>query len=109
MRTELGLWRLQRVTALAALPLVLAHVILQLWTFGDTSFDAVSARVRLGMILALDVLLLATVSAHAWLGLRSILQDYARSCAAAAWITRATLFLIAATFGYGLVALSAFF
>ena len=37
-----------------------------------------------------------------------MLQDYARSSGAAAWITRATLALFVATVAYGLVALIAF-
>lgn len=107
---DLRLWRWQRHTALAAVPLVVAHVVLQYWVFGvDTaSFDAVSARVKGGLILTLDVLLLAVVAAHGFLGLRSVLQDYARSSTAAAWITRSTLLFVAATFAYGLVALAAF-
>ena len=109
MSTDLRLWRWQRTTALLVLPLVVAHVALQYWVFaGDAAFDAVSARVKGGAILALDLLLLAAVSAHAFLGLRSMLQDYARTSAAAAWITRATLFMFAATFLYGLAALCAF-
>ena len=109
MPTDLRLWRLQRITAILALPLVLAHVILQLWVFGpDHPFDVVSARVKMGLILTLDVLLLAVVSAHGWLGMRSLLQDYARSSAAAGWITRITLGLLIATIAYGLVALTAF-
>lgn len=109
MRTDLRLWRLQRTTAVAALPLVLAHVILQLWVFGpDAGFEAVSARVKMGLILTLDVALLAVVGAHAFLGLRSVLQDYAKSSGAAAWTTRIALFLFVATFAYGLVALTAF-
>ncbi|HYC36026.1 MAG TPA: hypothetical protein VEC19_06365 [Usitatibacter sp.] len=109
MLTDLRLWRLQRHTALLALPLVVAHVILQLWVFGgDNRFDVVSARVKLGMILALDVVLLAVVSAHAFLGLRSMLQDYAKSSASAILITRACVALFVAIFAYGLVALTAF-
>jgi succinate dehydrogenase hydrophobic anchor subunit len=109
-RMDLALWRWQRYTALAALPLVVAHVVLQYWVFGieTAAFDTVSARVKGGMILTLDVVLLAVVAAHGFLGLRSMLQDYARSSTAAAWITRATLGLFVATFAYGLVALAAF-
>ncbi len=108
--SDLALWRWQRYTALATLPLVVAHVALQYWVFGTdaSSFDQVSARVKGGLILTLDVVLLAAVSAHGLLGLRSMLQDYAKSSAGAAWITRATLLLLAATFVYGLVALIAF-
>ncbi len=107
---DLTLWRWQRYTALATLPLVLAHVVLQYWVFGveSATFDGVSLRVRGGVILALDVLLLAAVSGHAFLGLRSMLQDYARSSAAGLWITRITLLLFVATLAYGLVALAAF-
>lgn len=97
------------MAALVSLPLVLAHVILQLWVFGpEQRFDVVSARVKMGLILTLDVLLLATVSLHGFLGLRSMLQDYARNASAAGWITRITLFLCVATIAYGLLALTAF-
>ena len=107
--TDLRLWRLQRHTALLALPLVLAHVILQMWVFGgDNSFAVVSARVKMGLVLTLDVLLLAVVGAHAFLGLRSVLQDYARTSSAAAWATRIPLFLFVFILAYGLVALAAF-
>ncbi len=107
---DLKLWRWQRHTALLSLPLVIAHVVLQYWVFGvdSATFDAVSARVKGGIILGLDVLLLAAVSAHGFLGLRTMLQDYARSSVATVWITRATLFAFAATLVYGLVALTAF-
>lgn len=108
--TDLRLWRWQRYTALATLPLVLAHVVLQYWVFGveTASFDTVSARVKGGVILGLDVLLLALVAGHGFLGLRSLLQDYARTSAAAAWITRATLAAFVAVLAYGLAALAAF-
>lgn len=108
--TDLRLWRWQRYTALATLPLVVAHVVLQYWVFGieTASFDAVSARVKGGVILGLDVLLLAAVAGHGFLGLRSLLQDYARTSASAAWITRATLFAFVAVLVYGLAALAAF-
>lgn len=107
---DLKLWRWQRYTALILLPLVVAHVVLQYWVFGlaAANFDAVSARVRGGVVLGLDVLLLAAVSAHAFLGLRSMLQDYARNSRVAAWITWATLLAMAVTLVYGLVALAAF-
>ena len=108
---DLTLWRWQRYTALAALPLVIAHVVLQYFVFGadsSASFQAVSARVQGGLILTLDVLLLAVVSAHGFLGLRSLLQDYARSSATAAWITRLTLGAFLLVLAYGLLALTAF-
>jgi succinate dehydrogenase hydrophobic anchor subunit len=108
---DLTLWRWQRYTALAALPLVIAHVALQYFVFGvesSASFDSVSSRVKGGLILTLDVMLLAAVSGHAFLGLRGLLQDYARSSAAAAWITRLTLGAFVAVLAYGLVALTAF-
>lgn len=110
MPMDLRLWRWQRYTALALLPLILAHVVLQYFVFGsDTAtFVGVSARLQGGAILALDVVLLATVAGHALLGLRSMLQDYARTSAAALWITRSTLFAFAAVLVYGLVALVAF-
>ncbi len=108
-RLDLTLWRWQRRTALAAFPLVLAHVVLQYFFFSDAvAFQAVSARLKGGVVLALDVALLAVVAGHAFLGLRSLLQDYARSSAAAAWITRATLAAFVAVLAYGLAALIAF-
>ena len=107
---DLTLWRWQRYTALVALPLVIIHVALQYWVYGldSANFGAVSARVKGGFVLGLHLLLLAAVSAHAFLGLRSMLQDYARSSRSATWITRITLAALAATFVYGLVALAAF-
>lgn len=110
MFSDLALWRWQRYTALAALPLVAAHVVLQYWVFGveNATFDAVSARLQGGAILAVDVLLLAAVGGHAFLGLRSVLQDYARTSAGARLATRACLFLLAATVLYGIAALFAF-
>ncbi len=107
---DLRLWRWQRYTALVALPLVLAHLALQYFAFGvdASSFAQVSARLKGGAILGLDVVLLAAVGAHAFLGLRSMLQDHARSSRAAAWITRATLWAFGAVFLYGLAALAAF-
>lgn len=106
---ELRLWRWQRYTALAALPLVLAHFVVQYAVFGPdaTAFAQVAARLRGGLILALDVTLLATVGAHAMLGLRSILQDYAGPRSAAR-ITRATLGAFVAILAYGVCALIAF-
>lgn len=108
---ELKLWRWQRYSALAVLPLVITHVVLQYFVFGadsSASFDAVSSRMKGGLILALDIALLAAVSAHASLGLRGMLQDYARTSTAAAWITRLTLFAFVAVLVYGLVAATAF-
>jgi succinate dehydrogenase hydrophobic anchor subunit len=108
---DLTLWRWQRYTALAAFPLVIAHVVLQYFVFGtetSTSFASVSTRMQGGLILTLDVLLLAVVSAHGFLGLRGMLQDYARSSTAAAWITRLTLGAFVLVLAYGLLALTAF-
>lgn len=107
---ELRLWRWQRYTAFLALPLVMLHIVLQYFVFGidTTTFDAVSARARMAVFLGLDVLLLATVTAHAFLGLRSIFMDYAKNPIAAG----RTSVLIAATFAgvilYGVAALAAF-
>ena len=110
MLDDLSLWRWQRYTAIATLPLVLAHVVLQLFVFGiDTaSYADVSARLKGGAMLAVDLLLLVAVCAHAFLGLRSVLQDYARRAALTGRITRVALFAFAATVVYGLAALVAF-
>ena len=110
MAFDLRLWRWQRYTALAVFPLVLAHVFLQYFVFGAdaATFANVSARIQGGAVLALDVVLLAAVASHAFLGLRSMLQDYARTSTAAAWITRSTLLAVAGVFVYGVIVLVAF-
>lgn len=107
---ELQLWRWQRRTALIALPLVLLHVVLQYFVFGSAtaSYDVVSARLKLGAFFVLDLLLLAAVSSHAFIGLRSVLMDYAKSPAAARRATYAIGIGFAGVLIYGLAALAAF-
>lgn len=107
---EFRLWRWQRWSALAALPLVLAHVVLQYYVFGPESanFETVSTRARLASLLALDIALLITVTAHAFLGMRSIAMDHARTARQAMRATVAMAVLFALTVLYGLAALAAF-
>ena len=109
MLLDLTFWRWQRYTAIATLPLVFAHVVLQLFFFGigSATFANVSTRLKGGGILVVDLLLLVAVCAHAFLGLRSVLQDYARRSLLASWITRVTLFAFVATVLYGVAALVA--
>lgn len=107
---ELKIWRWQRYTALLLLPLVGFHVVYQYFVLGmdSISHDAVSGRLQLAVFLAIDVALLIVVSAHAYIGLRSILMDYAKSPAAARRASLVVACLLAATVLYGLLALFAF-
>ncbi len=107
---ELRFWRWQRYTALLALPLVILHVVLQYFVWGiDTiTFDAVSARMKMAAFLALDLMLLAVVTTHAFLGLRSIFMDYAKNPASAQRTTVLLAVTLAGVILYGLAALAAF-
>jgi succinate dehydrogenase hydrophobic membrane anchor protein len=105
----LRLWRLQRTTALIALPLVAAHVVVQFFIFGmdGTTSAVVAQRLRGGLLLALDLALLAAVATHGYLGLRAVIADYVREGAAAARAVCVVALLLAATLLYGVAALVA--
>jgi len=77
---DLTLWRLQRKTAIYAVPLVLIHLILQYLVFGveTISYETVSVRIQAGVILLVDLALLITVSLHAFVGIRGIVYDYSK-------------------------------
>ena len=107
---DLKLWRLQRSSAILVIVLVVAHLILQYIIFNADAitFQEVSDRIKSGVILAVDVVLLISVSIHGYLGFRSILLDYINSSRLACFITYTILFAIASTILYGLVALRAF-
>ena len=107
---DLALWRLQRSSAIFVIILVIVHLILQFIVFNSDaiSFLEVSTRIKSGFILAVDVVLLISVSVHGYLGFRSILLDYINSSRLACFITYAILLAIASTILYGLVALRAF-
>ena len=107
---DLKLWRLQRSSAVFVLFLVITHLILQYIVFNSDAitFLEVSDRIKSGFILAVDVVLLISVSIHGYLGFRSILLDYINSSRLACFITYTIIFTIASTILYGLVALRAF-
>lgn len=110
MPVELRLWRWQRTSALVLLPLVAFHIIYQYFVVGPgaISYDSVSARLNLALFLAIDILLLLSVATHAFLGLRSIVMDYAPSAAFAQRGTAVILALLAGTILFGLITLFAF-
>lgn len=107
---DLKLWRLQRSSSVFVLLLVIVHLILQFIVFNSDAitFLEVSDRIKSGLILAVDVVLLISVSIHGYLGFRGILLDYINSSRLAYFITYTIFFAIAATILYGLVALRAF-
>ena len=107
---DLKVWRLQRSSAVFVLFLVITHLILQYIVFNSDAitFLEVSDRIKSGFILAVDVVLLISVSIHGYLGFRSILLDYINSSRLACFITYTIIFTIASTILYGLVALRAF-
>lgn len=107
---ELRLWRWQRTSALILLPLVAFHILYQ-YFFADPhaiTYGLVSARLNLLLFLAIDILLLLSVLTHAFLGLRSILMDYAPSAVFARRGTLVILALLGITILYGVSALFAF-
>ena len=61
---DLKLWRLQRSSAVFVLVLVIVHLILQFIVFNSDAitFLEVSDRIKSGFILAVDVVLLISVS-----------------------------------------------
>lgn len=107
---ELRLWRWQRTSALALLPLLAFHIAYQYFYIGKggLAYSVVSARLNMALFLAIDILLLLSVAIHAFLGLRSIAMDYASSPAAGRRGTTLILALLAGTVIYGLAALFAF-
>ena len=107
---DLKLWRLQRSSAIFVMVLVAIHLILQFIVFNSDAitFLEVSDRIKSGFILAIDVVLLISVSVHGYLGFRSILLDYINSSRLACFVTYTILLAIASTILYGLVALRAF-
>jgi len=106
---ELKLWRWQRRSALILLPLVAFHVCFQLFVVGidRIDFSGTAARLSGGLMIVIDLLLLAAAVGHGLLGLRSIAIDYARSSGAARHATLASMLLFAAVFVYGVAALVA--
>jgi succinate dehydrogenase hydrophobic membrane anchor protein len=106
---ELKLWRWQRRSALLLLPLVTFHLYFQYFVVGIDGIDFRSTAARLsgGLLIAIDVLLLATALSHGLLGLRSIAIDYARSSGMARGATIGCLIAFGAAFIYGLATLFA--
>lgn len=107
---ELKLWRWQRLSALILLPLVAFHAVYQYFVVGidGITFNSTSARLSGGILLVVDVLLLATALGHGLLGLRAVVMDYARSDGFARRTTAITLAALGIAFLYGLAALFAF-
>ena len=96
-RAGLGEWRLQRLTALALIPLALYFAASILWL---AKSDQVTAAAWLGSpVPALLVILFGLAGfAHALGGLRSVLVDYVHTRAgllAAALLVRAAVILLA--------------
>ncbi len=107
---ELRLWRLQRTSALVLLPLVAFHILYQYFYIGPDaiSLSVVSARLNVALFLIINILLLLSVVTHAFLGLRSIVMDYASSSSYKRNGTAVILALLGSTIIYGLAALFAF-
>lgn len=109
-RWELKLWRWQRTSALILLPLVAFHLGYQYFIIGldGLSFGSVSAKLSTGVLLVIDVLLLAVALSHGLLGLRAIVLDYARAAKMSQRTTIAIVLACALVGVYGLAALLAF-
>lgn len=107
---DLRLWRLQRSSALVLLPLVAFHILYQYFLIGPDaiSHSAVSARLNMALFLIIDILLLLSVVTHSFLGLRSIVMDYASSSSSQRNGTAIILAVLGITTLFGLAALFAF-
>lgn len=83
-----GHWWLQRLTAIALIPLViwLAFAVAML---GDASYETVLAWLQTPYVAVLLILLVAATFYHTQLGLQVIVEDYVHG-----WLKIATLILI---------------
>ena len=109
-RTNLRLWRWQRRTAVLLLPLVTFHVVYQYFIVGmdKINFAGVAGKLTVAGFLALDLILLFAVAAHAFIGIRSIAIDYTPSPAGIRAVSIVSALLFAATVAYAVAALAAF-
>ncbi|MGH8224975.1 MAG: succinate dehydrogenase, hydrophobic membrane anchor protein [Gammaproteobacteria bacterium] len=100
-----GHWLLQRITALALIPLGLAAAVLFFWVM-RTGYYPVIAAMHRPWVLLFVVLLVGVVFWHGYLGLRVVIEDYVRPGPAFALIT-IVKFLSVALAGLGIVAAAA--
>lgn len=105
------LWRWQRWSAVVLLPLLVFHIVLQVYVIGtdNVDFSGVAERLGVWMYFAVDAVLLAAVVMHALIGVRSVLLDYV---AGDRLTRRLTLVVIGFAIGlviYGIATLGAFF
>jgi succinate dehydrogenase / fumarate reductase membrane anchor subunit len=98
-------WWLQRLTALALIPLTLWFVP-SIVAYGAADYEAVIAWVRTPWVSVALILLIVTVLYHAQLGLQVVLEDYV----APAWLRIASVvavkfavWILAALSGLGVV------
>jgi succinate dehydrogenase / fumarate reductase membrane anchor subunit len=98
------LWLAQALSGLALVALLGLHWVAQhyLAAGGLRTYAEVVAWVRQPWALGLEALSLAVVTAHALLGLRAVLLDYAPGPRARRWLDLALVGLGSATLMYGL-------
>jgi succinate dehydrogenase hydrophobic membrane anchor protein len=104
------LWRWQRWSAVVLLPLLVFHIVLQVYVIGTENIDFSGVAERLGVWIyfAVDAVLLVAVVTHAFIGVRSVLLDY---FARDPLTRRLTFVVIGFAIGlvfYGVATLSAF-
>lgn len=110
MKAYTTVWRWQRNSALLAIPLLGFHVIYQYFVIGidGINFETVTSNVSVAGLLLIDLLLLITVTFHAFAGIYNISRDYTSSSRTASRIA----FLLGAAFvitvAYAIAALIAF-
>ncbi len=110
MRTSTTVWRWQRNSALAAVPLLGFHVIYQYFVIGvdGINFQTVSGNLSVAGLLAIDLLLLLTVTFHGFAGLYNISRDYTASARTASLIAVGLAIAFVVTIVYAIAALIAF-
>ncbi|MFC1852151.1 succinate dehydrogenase, hydrophobic membrane anchor protein, partial [candidate division CSSED10-310 bacterium] len=70
------LWKVQRLTGVMLLPLALGHyMIMHLNETLGHHADTILARLKNPFIILIDLLLLATVTTHAWYGIQTLIND----------------------------------
>lgn len=87
-------WLVQRLTALALIPLGLAAAVLFFWVM-QAGYYQVFALMHRPWVLLFAVLLVGVVFWHAYLGLKVIIEDYLAPGPAFFWITLAKFSSIA--------------
>lgn len=98
-------WRATASTGVALIVLITVHMVAHHFVVHETgglrSYRQVLEYVANPVMFTIELLFLVVVTAHAMLGLRSVLFDLATGERARAWISRALVVLGVVTVAYG--------